>query len=57
MNHSPVLLHVLSVRPEHESALIDRLGEMVRNVADAPGFVSARLLASGRLRARRRSAR
>jgi hypothetical protein len=46
MNDSPMLLHVWSVRPDHENALVDRIGEMFRRVADAPGFVSARVLGS-----------
>jgi heme-degrading monooxygenase HmoA len=46
MNESPVLLHVWSVRPEHEDALVAQLTEMFGQVADAPGFVSARILAS-----------
>jgi Antibiotic biosynthesis monooxygenase len=46
MNESPVLLHVWSVHPEHEDALVTQLAEMFRQVADAPGFVSARILAS-----------
>jgi hypothetical protein len=46
MNDSPVLLHVWNVREEHENALVDRIREMFRRVADQPGFVSARVLAS-----------
>jgi heme-degrading monooxygenase HmoA len=46
MNESPVLLHIWSVRPEHEDALVAQLDEMFGQVADAPGFVSARILAS-----------
>jgi heme-degrading monooxygenase HmoA len=46
MNESPVLLHVWSVHPEQQSALVERLGEMFGHVAGAPGFVSARILTS-----------
>ncbi len=46
MNDSPVLLHVWSVRPESEDALVNRLSEMFKAVAGTPGLVSARLLTS-----------
>src|SRR3954469_9480757 len=46
MTERPVLLHVWSVRPEHEDALVSQLAEMFGQVAGAPGFVSARILVS-----------
>jgi heme-degrading monooxygenase HmoA len=46
MNQSPVLLHVWRVHPEEEATLVERLGKMIGQVNDDPGFVSARLLAS-----------
>jgi hypothetical protein len=46
MTQSPVLLHVWSVRPEQGDALVARLAEMFGHVTNAPGFVSARILAS-----------
>ena len=46
MNESPALLHVWSVHPDAEEALVARLGEMFDRLADDPGFVSARILAS-----------
>jgi hypothetical protein len=46
MDQSPVLLHIWSVEPEAEAALVEQLGEMLRHVSDDPGLVSARILAS-----------
>jgi heme-degrading monooxygenase HmoA len=46
MTQSPVLLHVWSVRPEQQDALVTRLAEMFGRVSAAPGFVSARMLTS-----------
>ena len=46
MNDGAVLLHVWSVRPEYEDDLVTRLAEMFEQVAEVPGLVSARLLAS-----------
>jgi hypothetical protein len=49
MNESPVLLHIWTVDPAQESALVKRLAELFDQVTDEPGFVSARILESADL--------
>ena len=49
MNESPVLLHIWTVDPARESALVKRLAELFDHVTDEPGFVSARILESADL--------
>src|ERR1700760_3324156 len=46
MEQSPVLLHIWSVHPESEPALVERIDAMLKDISDDPGFVSARILAS-----------
>ena len=46
MNESPVLLHIWTVDPARESALVKQLAELFDHLTDEPGFASARILQS-----------
>ena len=46
MNESPVLLHIWTVDPAQEPALVKRLVELFGHLTHEPGFVSARILES-----------
>lgn len=44
MNESPVLVHVWEIDPSKEAVALTRLDEMFGELANDPGFVSARVL-------------
>ena len=46
MNESPVLVHVWQVDPAEEADAVRRLNQMFGEIAEDPGFVSARVLES-----------
>jgi len=46
MTESPVLVHVWEVDPAEQAAAVKRLNEMFSQLAEDPGFVSARVLGS-----------
>jgi hypothetical protein len=47
MNEGPALIHIWEVDPAREEAAVQHLEAMFKEVVSDPGFVSARVLASG----------